>query len=175
MRLLTPFIAIASLSLFAQPIHAWSPSVVNVQGGEQAAQSTQPSNFPTPSVTDLNRMIWSTISAIDHANRVGNYSVLRDISARTFQDNYTPVQLADIFASLRQSDLDLTTVFLVTPTYVAPPQVIRPDMFRTRGVFQLNPTSLQFDMVFIWEQRRWKLAAIDVQTVEIASNGQAGQ
>ena len=43
-------------------------------------------------------MIWSTIAAVDHANRSGNYSVLRDISAQQFQIDYNPATLTEIFA-----------------------------------------------------------------------------
>ena len=73
------------------------------------------------------------LAMVDHANRSGNYSVLRDNSSTGFQINNTPAQLGQIFASLRASRIDLSNTLLLTPTYAAAPQLIQPDVFRLRG------------------------------------------
>ena len=39
---------------------------------------------PVPDQLELSKLIWSTILAVDHANKSGNYSVLRDMSAQGF-------------------------------------------------------------------------------------------
>ncbi len=115
-------------------------------------------------------MIWSTVAAVDHANRSGNYSVLRDISAQAFQINYNPAKLTEIFAGLRNSNIDLSTALLVPPTYYEAPQMVREDLFRVKGLFQLRPISITFDMFFQWEQGRWKLAGIDIQPAEMVQS-----
>ncbi|MEL6238224.1 MAG: hypothetical protein AAFQ90_06485 [Pseudomonadota bacterium] len=140
-------------------------------GARLQAPSVQPppSLRPTPSQLDLSRMIWSTVAAVDHANRSGNYSVLRDISAQSFQINYNPARLTEIFAGLRNSNIDLSTALLVPPTYYEAPQMVREDLFRVKGLFQLRPISITFDMFFQWEQGRWKLAGIDIQPAEMVA------
>lgn len=114
-------------------------------------------------------MIWSTVAAVHHANLSGNYSVLRDISAQPFQINYNPAKLTEIFAGLRNSNINLSNALLVPPTYYEAPQMVREDLFRVKGLFQLRPISLTFDMFFQWEQGRWKLAGIDIQPAEMVA------
>lgn len=126
-----------------------------------------PSLRPTPSQLELSKMIWSTIAAVDHANRSGNYSVLRDISAQGFQINNNAAQLAQVFAGIRNLQLDLGNALLVPPTYTQAPQWIREDVFRVQGTFQLRPISIGFDLYYQWEQGRWKLFGIDLQPLQM--------
>ncbi|MDY7098007.1 MAG: hypothetical protein SXU28_07705 [Pseudomonadota bacterium] len=158
---------------------AASPAAAQqVQPGQTLSRPSvqpPPSIRPTPSQLELSRMIWSTVAAVDHANRSGNYSVLRDISAQAFQINYNPARLTEIFAGLRNSGLDLSSALLVPPTYYKAPQMMREDLFRVQGLFQLRPVSITFDMAFQWEQGRWKLAGIDIQPAEMVAQQPAGQ
>lgn len=157
----------------------------HAQAGQQAVQPGQtlqqpsvtppPSLRPTPSQLELSRMIWSTVAAVDHANRSGNYSVLRDISSQAFQINFNPARLTEIFSGLRNSNIDLSTALLVPPTYYEAPQMVREDIFRVKGLFQLRPISITFDMVFQWEQGRWKLAGINISPAEMSATKAPGQ
>jgi hypothetical protein len=162
-------LGMATFGLLGSPASAQQ----QVQPGQRLqTPSVQPppSIRPTPSQLELSRMIWSTVAAVDHANRSGNYSVLRDISAQNFQINYNPARLTEIFAGLRNSNIDLSTALLVPPTYYEAPQMLREDLFRVKGLFQLRPISIQFDMAFQWEQGRWKLAGIDIQPAEMVAS-----
>ncbi|MEM6856635.1 MAG: hypothetical protein AAF559_02100 [Pseudomonadota bacterium] len=164
---------VASLMLSAAPAAAQA-----VQPGarlQQPSVQPPPSIRPTPSQLELSRMIWSTVAAVDHANRSGNYSVLRDISAQNFQINYNPARLTEIFAGLRNSNIDLSTALLVPPTYYEAPQMLNENLFRVKGLFQLRPVSIQFDMAFQWEQGRWKLAGIDIQPAQMVAAPPARQ
>ncbi|MCV0384338.1 MAG: hypothetical protein K5799_12970 [Erythrobacter sp.] len=142
----------------------------------QAQQPAQPtvrppsSVRPTPSQLELSKMIWSTIAAVDHANQSGNYSVLRDISAQGFQINNNAAQLAQVFAGFRTQQVDLSNALLVPPTYSVAPQMVREDVFRVQGIFQLRPVSIGFDLYYQWEQGRWKLFGIDLQPLEMVSS-----
>lgn len=136
---------------------------------QQAVPSVQPppSARPVPGQLELSKLIWSTIAAVDHANRSGNYSVLRDISAQGFQINNNPAQLAQIFSGFRNQQVDLGNALLVPPTYTVAPETIREDIFRVQGLFQLRPISIGFDLYFQWEQGRWKLYGIDLQPLQM--------
>ncbi|MGB3469848.1 MAG: hypothetical protein WBA51_03380 [Erythrobacter sp.] len=162
----------AVISLAAAPASAQQRAAQPVQPGQTLAQPSvqpPPSLRPTPSQLELSKIIWSTVAAVDHANRSGNYSVLRDISAQAFQINYNPARLTEIFAGLRNSNIDLSNALLVPPTYYQAPQMVREDLFRVQGVFQLRPISIQFDMFMQWEQGSWKLAGIDIQPAEMVA------
>ncbi len=132
----------------AQPVRAAPPPI--------SAQ-------PVPGDLELAKLIWSTMAAVDHANRSGNYSVLRDISANGFQINNDPSRLAQIFAGIRTARIDLGNALLVAPTYLAAPQLVRPEIFEVKGVFALRPTQIYFDLYFQWEQGRWKLFGVSLE------------
>lgn len=155
----------SSAILIALPLPALAQ-----QQPEAVAPTIQPpaSIRPTPSQLELSKLIWSTLAAVDHANRSGNYSVLRDLSASGFQINNNPAQLAQVFSGIRNLNVDLGNALLVPPTYTAAPQLVRDDVFRAQGVFQMRPISIAFDLYFQWEQGRWKLFGIDLQPLEMA-------
>jgi hypothetical protein len=159
-------LAIALLPLSpAQAQQTVRQPVIQGQAQPQPQPTIQPppSVRPTPSQLELSKLLWSTIAAVDHANLSGNYSVLRDISAQGFQINFNPARLTEIFAGLRGLNIDLSNALLVPPTYYEAPQMISNDVFRVRGVFQLRPISIGFDVYYQWEQGRWKLFGIDLQ------------
>ncbi|GMM94076.1 hypothetical protein MTsN3n11_23780 [Qipengyuania sp. MTN3-11] len=147
-------------------------AVAAAQQPQPATPSVQPppSVRPTPGQLELSKMIWSTIAAVDHANRSGNYSVLRDISAQGFQINNNAAQLAQVFAGLRAQQVDLGNALLIPPTYSVAPEMVREDVFRVQGLFQLRPISIGFDLYFQWEQGSWKLFGIDLQPLEMVSS-----
>jgi len=166
------FGALSTLCAAVLAIAATPAAAQAVQPGarlQQPSVQPPPSIRPTPSQLELSRMIWSTVAAVDHANRSGNYSVLRDISAQNFQINYNPARLTEIFAGLRNSNIDLSTALLVPPTYYEAPQMLSENLFQVKGLFQLRPVSIQFVMAFQWEQGRWKLAGIDIQPAEMVA------
>ncbi len=137
------------------------------QASSQGTVQPPPSMRPTPSQLELSKMIWSTVAAVDHANRSGNYSVLRDISASGFQINNNPARLAQVFAGIRNLNVDLANALLVPPTFTQAPQLVREDVFRVQGTFQLRPIAIGFDLYFQWEQGRWKLFGIDLQPLQM--------
>jgi len=123
----------------------------------------------------LSKLIWSTFAAVDHANRSGNYSVLRDISSQGFQIANNASRLSEIFTGLRNSQIDLSNAFLVPPTYLEAPRMVDEGIFQVKGVFQLRPVSLGFDFTYQWEQGQWKLYGISIFPVEMVQQAPQGQ
>ena len=161
-RFPTVIAGVAALALAGLAAPANAQQQAQPQAGQPTVQPP-PSVRPTPSQLELSKLLWSTIAAVDHANQSGNYSVLRDIAAQGFQINFNPARLTEIFSGLRGLNIDLSNALLVPPTYYEAPQMISNDVFRVRGVFQLRPISIGFDVYYQWEQGRWKLFGIDLQ------------
>lgn len=160
--------AAAALPLSGAAAQASAPAPVQAAPAAQPTVQPPPSTRPVPSQLELSKLLWSTVAAVDHANQSGNYSVLRDISAQGFQINFNPARLTEVFAGIRNLNIDLSNALLVPPTYYEAPQLVSADVFRVRGVFQMRPISIGFDMYFQWEQGRWKLYGIDLQPQAMA-------
>ncbi len=136
-----------------------------------AQQAPRPpaSAVPVPGELELAKMIWSTMSAVDHANQAGNYSVLRDLAAPGFQINNDPARLAEIFASLRASRVDLSNTLLLAPTYLSAPQMVQADVLRVQGYFGLRPTAINFELLYQWVGGRWRLFGVSISPASIAT------
>ena len=141
----------------------------------QTAPPAQPpriSSQPVPSELELAKLVWSTMAMVDHANRSGNYSVLRDTSAQGFQIQNDPARLGEIFAPIRALRVDLGNALVVEPRYTDGPRLLQADLFEVKGYFPLRPTAIFFDLYFQWEQGRWKLFGISIQPGTMAPIGQ---
>lgn len=137
----------------------------------QPAQVTMPiSNVPVPSELEMNKLIWSTLAAVDHANQAGNYSVLRDLSAPGFQVNNDAARLTQIFAPLRASRIDLSNTLLLAPTYAGAPRRPTSNMLQVQGFFGLRPTAISFDLSYEWVAGKWRLFGVDIRPATIAGS-----
>ena len=109
----------------------------------------------------VDKLVWATIIALDQANRTGNYSVLRDLGAPSFQTNNSAATLGGIFATLRNQRFDLSNALIVSPVYLQPPATQGSDL-RAKGIFPLRPTAVGFDLMFQNISGEWRLLGISV-------------
>ena len=129
----------------------------------QPARPAAPPQLPVPDERTALRLLWSTIAAVDHANRTGNYSVLRDLGSAGFQTSNNAAALAGIFTGIRSQNVDLSEALIVTPAWEIAPRMIRPGVMRMRGTFPLRPIAIAFDLLFAWEGGAWRLDGVAVQ------------
>ena len=137
-----------------------------------AAAQPRPPAAPAPGATAraaaapdqlvVLKLVWSAMAALDHANRTGNYSVLRDLASPDFQANNSAATLAGIFQNVRDARLDLSTTLIVNPTYQFPPSLIDGGLLRVRGSFPLRPQPIAFDLLFQQVAGEWRIFGIAV-------------
>lgn len=125
------------------------------------AQGIQPK---VPDVYKLNMLIRTSIIALNHANKTGNYTVLRDLAAPAFQRTNNAAQLGQIFAKLRARNLDLSPILFFQPKLVREPAIDDRGLLRLTGFFETRPEQIEFDMLFQLVDSDWRLfgIAIDV-------------
>ena len=120
-----------------------------------------------PDRQETARLIWTTLIAIDHANRTGNYSVLRDLAAPSFRDANDAARLAGIFAGLRERDIGLRRVVLASPVYAEPPTVLDNGMYRVKGSFAFRPVGINFELLFQHTDGGWQLFGLSIAPAEM--------
>jgi len=108
------------------------------------------------------KLVWSAMAALDHANQTGNYSVLRDLGAPSFQANNSAATLAGIFQTLRAQQVDVANALIIPPAYEFPPGIIAGGLLRARGSFPLRPSGIAFDLLFQNVNGQWRLFGIAV-------------
>jgi hypothetical protein len=143
--------ALIAAALLAQPALAQT----------QSRQPRAVAAAPVPDELTLSKLLWSTMAAVDQANKTGNYSVLRDLGSTGFQANNNAASLAAVFAAIRTQRIDLSNTLLVAPTYEFRPAMIEPGILRMRGRFPLRPTAIGFDLIYEW-QDGWRLHGVSI-------------
>lgn len=147
----------AALTLAASVVHAQPPPPA-------------PAPAPKPAQIDRNgvlMLVRSSLLALDHANKTGNYTVLRDIGAPGFQAN-SAARLGEIFAKLRNDNLDLSGVAVIDPQLNLLPQIEANGLMHMAGFFPSVPNQVNFDLAFAPVNGQWRLFGISV------SIGQSG-
>ncbi|WP_422029873.1 hypothetical protein [Roseovarius sp.] len=130
---------------------------------------------PAPGRSETARLVWSTLIAVDHANRTGNYAVLRDLGAPDFRNANDPAKLAAIFASIRERDLGLERVVLANPVYAEEPGLTDTGLFEVKGSFPARPEGVSFELYFQHVEGDWKLYGLGIFALEAEAEAEAGE
>lgn len=139
-------------------------AATSVGHAETAAQAPKPAQIDRNGVLILIR---STLLALDQANKTGNYTVLRDIGAPGFQSN-TAARLGEIFAKLRNDNLDLSGVAALDPQLNLLPQIEANGLMHMAGFFPSVPTQVNFDLAFAPVNGQWRLFGLSVSIGQMA-------
>jgi hypothetical protein len=132
-------------------------SCIGAVAQQSAQPATKPANIDRNGVLILVR---SSLLALDQANKTGNYTVLRDLGAPSFQVN-TAAKLAEIFAPQRNEKLDLSGVVAIDPQLTILPE-IENGMLHMAGFFPSVPSQVNFELLFAPVEGQWKLLAISI-------------
>lgn len=153
--------------LLAGALFLASPIQLLAQPAPAPAQNqAQAQPVPVQNQVAALMMLRSMMAAVDHANRTGNYSVLRDMGSTVFQQNNNQATLTTIFANLRERGVDLSNTLVLTPVWEIPPSLIAGGRaLRMRGTFPIQPLPIRFDMVFVMDRGGWRLDAISIATL----------
>jgi hypothetical protein len=133
--------------------------------GKQPPQQT---TIPLPQPEVLLLLVRSALIALDHANRTGNYTVLRELGGPGLQA-YSTAQLANIFADLRNQQVDLLLAAILTPQLTQQPSVSPEGLLQLVGFFPTLPRSIEFHIVYQPVSGQWKLFGLTVRLVAPAA------
>ena len=115
-------------------------------------------------------LIKSTLTAVNHGNITGNYTVLRELGSPKFKENYTAADLATSFTPLRSQKVDLSPVLLVTPHLIKPPEEDKMGRLHLEGYCGLvNQQRVNFHLVYRTLPHGWLIEHI---SIGIATNQQ---
>jgi hypothetical protein len=137
------------------------------------AAPTEAPAAPKPAQIDRNGvliLVRSTLLALDHANKTGNYTVLRDLG---FQVN-SAARLGEIFAKQRNDNLDLSGVAVIDPQLNLLPQIEANGLMHMAGFFPSVPTQVNFDLLFAPVNGQWRLFGISVSIGQMAPTAPDG-
>ena len=120
-----------------------------------AAQEQVERSFAVALIRDI-------MTAVNHGNWTGNYTVLRDYAAPEFSAANDPTRLAGLFTPVREAGLDMLPVLVTEPEILQAQIAAGGQQMRLTGYFPTRPQHFSFDMVMVSEGRRWVLLDISV-------------
>jgi hypothetical protein len=130
-----------------------------------SAQPTAPAiAVPQPEV--LLVLIRTAMSALDHANKTGNYSVLRELGGPGMQASSSG-QLGHLFAALRNSGVDLSPALVVTPQLTETPAITPAGQLNLIGTFPTSPSQITFQIVYQPVAGQWRLFGLSVSVIPV--------
>ncbi len=127
--------------------------------------TAKPAPAPQPiSPAQALYLVRSTLMMLNDANRSGNYTVVRDLSAPDFQARNSAADLAQSFADLRRRNFDLFAAAILAPQFTAQPALDANGRLRLTGFFPTSPLRISFDLIFQSVDGQWRLLAVSVAT-----------
>jgi hypothetical protein len=107
-------------------------------------------------------LVRSTLLAVHDANLTGNYTVLRDLGAPGFQAGNNAARLGEIFANLRNQNVDLSGIAVLEPQLTVLPQIETNGLMRIAGFFPSVPLQVNFELLFAPVAGKWRLFGISL-------------
>ena len=118
-----------------------------------------------PDAVQAEFMVKNTLAALNHANLTGNYTVLRDLGSLRFRASNTAARLGEVFARLREQNIDLSPIVVLEPQFVVPPSLDEAGRLRLAGQFPSRPLRVVFDIAYELGGNRWALSDLSVNAV----------
>lgn len=160
LKLTLRYFMICAFLVTSPPSHAQSSK----KGQHDNGGSYRASDIGAQGVSIL---LKNVLVSLDQANKTGDYSVFRDLSAQDFREN-NPAQLAAIFSKQRDDKMDLSGIVVLDPILTEAPRLDQNNRLYLSGFFPSVPLQLNYEMVFASEDKRWKLWSIYVNFTDSA-------
>jgi hypothetical protein len=135
------------------------------QQGQQVQQGLQ--EQPPPRDPQYNlavMMVRNAVTAVNHGNLTGNYTVLRDLGGPAFRERNSAAQLAIIFQRLREQKTDLSPVLVLEPQFSEPPRINASGQLELVGSFPSQPLRVHFRLAFQQVPGGWAIDAVSIGT-----------
>ncbi len=139
-------IVITCVSSGAEPQHPQHPQHV-----------AQQQNHPLSLV-----LIKSTLTAVNHGNITGNYTVLRELGSARFKQRHTPADLATSFAALRGQKVDLSPVLVNSPELIKQPFHDADGRLHFEGYCHLVSHRVHFHLIYETLSHGWLIDHIAI-------------
>ena len=114
-------------------------------------------------------LIRNTLTAVNHGNITGNYTVLRDLSSERFRQRNKASDLATTFVNLRKQKLDLSPILVIEPQITQRPAQDQYGRMQLVGYVPTKPQAVRFGLVFQKINRAWVIDEITLGVVPIES------
>lgn len=124
---------------------------------------------PVPDPLELIDLVRNTILAVDAGNKTGNYDQLNAMGTARFQSENPSPKLAEQFANLKATGVDLSPIKDKVPMTTRPPTMDQNGLLRILGFFQMDNTRVVYDVVYDYDFKasEWQLSGVKLEPREL--------
>jgi hypothetical protein len=152
----------AAVLLAAVAACCFFPCLGQGQQGQQVQQEQPPPRDPQLDLAVM--MVRNVVTAVNHGNLTGNYTVLRDLGGPAFRERNSAAQLAMIFQRLREQKTDLSPVLVLEPQFSQRPGMNAAGELELVGSFPSQPLRVHFRLVFQQVRGGWAIDTVSIGT-----------
>ena len=110
----------------------------------------------------LSTLIKNALTAVNHANLTGNYTVLRDLGSDRFRKRNSASDLSITFLDFRQKKIDFSAILALEPQVNQRPVECQ-GRVEARGFFPTRPASVHFVVFFQRVEAGWLIDEIAIK------------
>jgi hypothetical protein len=111
-------------------------------------------------------LVRNALTAVNHGNITGNYTVLRDLGSAGFREKNSAAQLAAIFRNLREQKVDLSPILILDPQFTQAPAMNQARQLELVGFFPTQPLQVRFGLAFQRVEAGWMIHTISLGAVD---------
>lgn len=134
-----------------------TPAPVPIVG--PPAPARQDVQMPSPEA--LTVLVQAALGTLNDANVTSDYSVLLKKSSTGFRQANSEGRLVLGFAQFQEQGIDLSPSVIYPITWSQAPSLDGQNL-RLVGAIESQPQAILFDLGFVFEEEKWKLAAISI-------------
>jgi len=126
-----------------------------------------------PDAEKIVLLLRNTLITLNDAIQTGNFTVLRDRGAPSFQKANSAARLSRAFSDLASKGVDLSAVSIIAPQLTEAPTLDQQKgMLHLKGYFPGQPVQINFEMLYQAVEGRWQLFGLSVQPTATLSQTQ---
>jgi hypothetical protein len=118
-------------------------------------------------------LVRNAVTAVNHGNLTGNYTVLRDLGGPAFRERNSAAQLAVIFQQLREQKTDLSPILVLDPQFSEAPGMNAAGQLQLVGSFPSQPLRVHFRLAFQQVEGGWAIDTVAIGTAAPPQNAAA--
>jgi hypothetical protein len=143
---------------YMQESSAWKLMGINVQVIPFVENTGK-----VPSDKELKALALDSLLSFNDALQTNSFEKFYKQIAKLWQKEVTPEKLLQIFQPFIDKEVDISPIARLTPTFAKAPAVNDDGLLVLQGSYPTRPSTVSFDLKYVYEDESWKLAGINVQ------------
>ena len=136
---------------------AWKLMGINVQAVPFVENTGK-----VPANKELKKLALDSLLLFNQAIQTGSFEDFYNHTAKIWQKEVTPEKLLEIFQSFIDAKIDLAPIAKLEPVFAGTPAVNEDGFLAIKGSYPTKPSTVFFELKYVYEDDSWKLISINV-------------